>query len=620
MSRSPLSLTNVSLSILVALASWSPACADSGANSSEYAHASDTALDSNAPEWAVGVAYRTGDQVRYHGRGYRCIQSHTSLDGWTPDAVPALWEDLGPAEAGSSTPGTGTGSGSCNLPVWSPSGSYKASDRVMYEGKAYQCVQSHTANASWTPNVVASLWTEVPAGDCTNPGTPAPNPGGGQEPPSGGSNPDAGTQPSTPNPPPGTPTTPPSTPGGKKNVVGYFAQWGIYGRNYRMQHVDTSGTAAKLTVMNYAFGNVVNGKCHMANQLGVGDAWADYQKGFQASESVDGVGDTWDQKLKGNFNQIKKLKAKYPHLKVVISLGGWTWSAGFSDASLTAASRATLVQSCIDMYIKGNLPLIGGEPSGGAGAGAGVFDGIDIDWEYPAVLGNTGNVFRPEDTKNFTALLAEFRKQLNAVSPNLLLTIAAPAGEDKFSKIEMSKIHSHLDWINLMTYDMHGGWDAQGPTNFHSPLYTSPKDPSPAPAKNYSTDNAVAAYLAAGVPASKLTVGIPFYGRGWTNVPNTNNGLYQSAAGMAPAPGKYEAGIEDYKVLKALGHPSHRDSVTKAFWTFDGRTFWSYDDPTSIATKTAYVKSKALGGVMVWELDGDTPEGELITAVSKGLK
>ncbi|HMA97644.1 MAG TPA: glycoside hydrolase family 18 protein, partial [Polyangiaceae bacterium] len=299
---------------------------------------------------------------------------------------------------------------------------------------------------------------------------------------------------------------------------------------------------------------------------------------------------------------------------------GWTWSKGFSDAALTDESRKALASSCIEMFIKGNLPLLDGDPAGGTGAAAGVFDGIDIDWEYPAAAGNDGTVFRPEDTANFTALLAEFRRQLNAIDPRLLLTIAAPAGQDKIDKIEAGRIHESLNWINLMTYDMHGAWDRSGPTNFHAPLYASPNDPSTGIAKQYSADAAVSAYLAAGVPANKVVIGVPFYGRGWTGVPNVNDGLHQSSPQISPAPGTYEAGIEDYKVLKALGAPGHRDTVTQAYWTFSNSTFWSYDDPIAIATKMAYVKSKNLLGAMVWELDGDTPDGELLNAVASGLR
>ncbi|HET9932700.1 MAG TPA: glycoside hydrolase family 18 protein [Polyangiaceae bacterium] len=400
-------------------------------------------------------------------------------------------------------------------------------------------------------------------------------------------------------------------------VVGYFAQWGIYQRAYRVKNIAESGAAAGLTVINYAFGNVVNGACVMVSRAGVGDAFADYQKSFAAEESVDGAADTWDQKLKGNFNQLKKLKARYPNIKVLISIGGWTWSKGFSDAALTAESRAAVVKSCIDLYIRGDLPMLDGDPAGGPGAAAGVFDGIDIDWEYPAMAGDVGSVYRDEDTKNFTLLLAEFRRQLTAIDPKLLLTIAAPAGKPQSDKIELGAIHQHLDWINLMTYDMHGAWDAKGPTDFHSPLYTSPDEPTSAGAAELSSDATVTRYLNAGVPSSKLTLGIPFYGRGWSGVAGSSHGLYQTTTG--PAPGTYEAGIEDYKVLVARKAPGFRDSKAGAYWTFDGNEFWSFDDPENIRLKTEYIRSKRLGGVMVWSLDGDTKDGELMRAVASGM-
>jgi chitinase len=411
-----------------------------------------------------------------------------------------------------------------------------------------------------------------------------------------------------------------ATESGEHEVVGYFAQWGIYERNYHVKNIVSSGSADRLTVINYAFGNIVNGKCHMVTQLGVGDAYADYQKSYSATDSVSGVADVSDQRLKGNFNQLKQLKAIRPNLKVLISLGGWTWSKGFSDAALTTQSRAELVSSCIDLYIRGNLPVLEGDPAGGVGAAANVFDGIDIDWEYPGSPGNDGTTYRAEDTTNFTALLAEFRTQLDAIDRGLLLTIAAPAGQDKIAKIEASKLHATVNWMNLMTYDMHGASDATGPTNFHAPLYASAEDPTPGIARSYSIDGAVQAYLDAGVPNHKIVVGVPFYGRGWTNVPNQNHGLYQSSQQMQAAPGTYEAGIEDYKVLKALGATNYRDDTTKAFWTFDGTTFWSYDDPTAILTKMAYVKRLGLRGAMAWELDGDTLDGELLGAIVKGLK
>jgi chitinase len=166
-----------------------------------------------------------------------------------------------------------------------------------------------------------------------------------------------------------------------------------------------------------------------------------------------------------------------------------------------------------------------------------------------------------------------------------------------------------------MTYDFHGTWESV--TNFHSPLYASSSDPSSPPLNTtFNTHSTVQGYLAAGVPATKLVMGVPFYGRGWTNVPNVNNGLYQSGSA---APGTYEAGIEDYKVLKNKGYPGYRHPEAEAYWIFDGSTFWTFDDPVSMANKMGYIGTAGLAGAMFWELSGDTSDGELITVIANGL-
>ncbi|WP_328230370.1 MULTISPECIES: glycosyl hydrolase family 18 protein [Lysobacter] len=416
-------------------------------------------------------------------------------------------------------------------------------------------------------------------------------------------------------------TTKPATPGGGKKVIGYFAQWGIYGRNYRVKNIDTSGSASKLTHINYAFGNVRNNRCEVGvtvpsdpNTGAGGDAFADYTKAFQAGESVSGASDTWDQPLRGNWNQLKQLKAKHPNIKVLISLGGWTWSRNFPSAA-RAENRQAFVASCVDAYIKGNLPVTDG--AGGAGAAAGVFDGIDIDWEYPVVCGiDCPAATRPEDNANYTALLAEFRRQLDAVRPGLLLTVAVGAGIDKIRVTNPGAYHQYLDFINVMTYDFHGGWDPS--TNHHSALFASPSDPSTGDTKLYNSNDAIEAFLSRGVPASKINLGIGFYGRGWTGVSNVNNGLYRPASGAAP--GTYEAGIEDYKVLKNKAGTIYTDNTAVATWKYDGNTFWSYDTPALIGQKMSYVKTQNLGGAFFWEFSGDDEQGSLATAISNGLK
>ena len=405
--------------------------------------------------------------------------------------------------------------------------------------------------------------------------------------------------------------------GGTKRVIGYFTQWGIYGRNYRVKNIDTSGSAAKLTHINYAFGNVRNNRCEVGvtqasdPNTGVGgDAFADYTKAFGAGESVSGSADTWDQPLRGNWNQLKQLKAKHPNVKVLISLGGWTWSRGFSSAA-QPANRQAFVASCVDAYIKGNLPVTDG--AGGVGAAAGVFDGIDIDWEYPVACGLSCGT--PADNANYTALLAEFRRQLDAVRPGLLLTVAVGAGIDKIRVTDPAAYHPYLDFINVMTYDFHGAWDPQ--TNHHSALFDSPADPSTGDQKLYNSNDAMEAFLSRGVPASKLNLGIGYYGRGWTGVASGNNGLYKSAGGAAP--GTYEAGIEDWKVLKNLNWPVYTDTVAKATWISNGTTFWSVDTPAMVTEKMGYVKAQGLGGAFFWEFSGDDPQGTLTKAISDGL-
>ncbi|MFB8348742.1 glycoside hydrolase family 18 protein [Streptomyces niveus] len=402
--------------------------------------------------------------------------------------------------------------------------------------------------------------------------------------------------------------------------VGYFAQWGVYGRNYQVKDMDTSGAAARLTHINYAFGNVsAEGKCFTGNIPGEADAWADYARPLDAAGSVDGVADTDDQRLAGNFNQLRELKAKHPGLKVLISLGGWSWSKHFSDAALTPASRRALVSSCIDLYIKGNLPVDG--TRGGAGAAAGLFDGIDLDWEWPGSAGDAGTVFRPEDKQNFTALVREFRSQLDAYAKSRKgqdkrkhyeLTAFVPTAPAKIDAgFEVSKVMRDFDFVNLQGYDFHGTWEPT--TAQQSALFAKSDD--------FSVDQTVNDWLRRGAPARKLVVGMPFYGQGWTGVSGGGTGMGRPATG--PAPGTWANGNEDYKALKKLADSGayrvHRDLRNGHAWLFDGTTLWTYDDPQVLRTKSAYVRAKGLGGAMFWSLDGDTPDGELIKTVDRAL-
>ncbi len=401
-------------------------------------------------------------------------------------------------------------------------------------------------------------------------------------------------------------------------VVGYFIQWGIYGRNYKVKDVKTSGSAERLTVINYAFGNVAPGSTGDV-VCKLGDEWADYQRPWTAEESVTGEEVTWPRPILGNFQQLQALKLQYPDIKVLISLGGWTWSKYFSDAALTRQSRERFVSSCIDLFIKGDIPPPGWGGMGGPGAAAGVFDGIDVDWEWPGSEGNAGNIIRPEDKQNYAKLLLEFRKQLRAhgkqVDRDYLLTAFLPASEAKIDAgFRVPDVFDTLNFATVQGYDFHGTWEPT--TNHQSNLLTSPSDPS---SPRYSGAAVVGDYLERGAPGKKVVLGVPFYSRGWTGVGPANNGLYQPAAGAAP--GTWEAGVDDYKVaeqLLASGFTRYEDTAAGAAWLFDGKTFWTFDDPAVMAAKAEYARSNRLGGIMFWELSGDTPDGKLIRALADG--
>ncbi|MEV0620853.1 glycoside hydrolase family 18 protein [Nonomuraea sp. NPDC050404] len=385
--------------------------------------------------------------------------------------------------------------------------------------------------------------------------------------------------------------------------VAYFIQWGVYGRNYHVRDVDVSGAAAKLTHLNYAFGFVnAEGACYSS------DPWADWQRPVPAEQSVDGVADAPGQALNGNLNQLRKLKAKHPGLKVMISLGGWTGSKYFSDAVLTPESRAALAESCVDLWLRGNLP--GLEP----GAGAGVFDGIDLDWEWPGSSGAEGNIIRPEDKRNFTLFVAELRARLRAHSSAAQLSAFLPAAAAKIDAgFEVRQVFRQLDFATLQGYDLRGSWEPQ--TGHNGNLFTDRRDPNPV---RYSVDQTVRDYLTRGAPARKLVVGVPAYGQGWTGVTGGGNGLYKPATG--PAPGKWAPGTEDYKDLVSKPGKRHRDLRTGAVWLYDGNEFWSYDDPAVLVQKAAYIRLKGLGGSMMWSIDQDDARASLTSALYSVLR
>ncbi|MDQ0971401.1 chitinase [Neobacillus niacini] len=361
--------------------------------------------------------------------------------------------------------------------------------------------------------------------------------------------------------------------------VGYYTGWSTYS-NFHPADID----ASKLTHINYAFANISSD-----GKIALGDSWADVEKPFP--------GDTADQPYKGNFYQFTKLKQQYPHLKTLISVGGWTWSEKFSDVALTKQSRTIFAESCLQFLLKYG------------------FDGVDLDWEYPVGGGEADNFNRPEDKQNFTLLLKKIRETLDAQSARdgktYLLTIAAGAGSSYAANTELNLIHQYVDYIQLMTYDIHGSWESM--TGMNAPLY---RDPESGFSWEWSVQDTINLYLNKGVPANKLIMGVPFYGRAYNQVTNSNNGLYQSFTGGGSAISY--ANLEANYVNKN-GFIRYWEPDSKVPWLFNGSQFISYDDTESMGYKTSFIKANGLGGAMMWELSQD-PNRVLVSKIYNDLK
>jgi chitinase len=230
-------------------------------------------------------------------------------------------------------------------------------------------------------------------------------------------------------------------------------------------------------------------------------------------------------------------------------------------------------------------------------------------------------VIRPEDKRNFTALLAEFRRQLDAYGRErgrrYQLTAFLPADPATMDAgYQGHRIFRHLDFATVQGYDFHGTWEST--TNHQSAIFEPEGQPI---LPDFTVERAIDGWISRGAPRSKLVLGLPFYGRGWTGVTGGGDGLFQPAAG--PAPATFEAGYEDYKRLAALpaaGYGLYRDNRAGFAWLFDGTTFWTFDDPAVMRLKTASIKRKGLGGAMVWSLDGADANGALIDAIHRGLR
>ncbi len=348
-----------------------------------------------------------------------------------------------------------------------------------------------------------------------------------------------------------------------KRLVGYFPAGDFRTRNYSVNDIP----AGLLSHVIYAFANVT------------------------AAGDCDHVSKTDDQV---NFPQLLDLKANYPRLRVLISVGGASHSTNFSAVCADATLRPQFAQSCVQFMTQNG------------------FDGIDIDWEFPGA----------EDSGNFTSLLRELRSELQAQGEsdgrNYLLTMAAPAGPGNITNLQLPLIHPFLDWINLMTYDFSTAFSHK--TNFVAPLFTYQGA--------LNVNAAVNSYLEAGVPADKIVMGVRFVGTGWQGVGPGNNGLYQTDSG--PAPGTWDlptmapSGSFGYQDIEDNYLPSYTrswDKEAKVPWLYNAATgiMISYEDTASLTAKVDYILLNKLGGIMIWELGADDDTGNLVNTVASAL-
>jgi chitinase len=312
------------------------------------------------------------------------------------------------------------------------------------------------------------------------------------------------------------------------------------------------------------------------------DPWSDTDKHYE-HDSWNDVGTN----VYGCAKQLFLQKKKNRQMKVLLSIGGWTYSSNFAQPASTPQGRARFANSAVDLMM--NLG----------------FDGLDVDWEYPQ------NDTQANDLVN---LLAETRKALDAYAcehtpdAHYLLTVASPAGPTNYNKMRLAEMDKHLDFWNLMAYDYAGSWDS---TAGHQANWAP--DAGNSTCTPFSTAHALRDYIAAGVPAHKIVVGVPLYGRSFTNT--SGPGTAYSGLGE----GSWERGVYDYKALPANGSDVYSDMKVGASWSYDNntRTMVSYDTPEMVRLKAHQIQQMGLGGAMYWESSGDRKgEGSLISTVS----
>ena len=290
-----------------------------------------------------------------------------------------------------------------------------------------------------------------------------------------------------------------------------------------------------------------------------------------------------------NLAYLRSLKSDNPDLQLLISVGGWGGSEGFSDAALTQENRDRFARSCVRYMTENGL------------------DGVDLDWEYPGQPG-AGNTYRAEDRENFTLMLKTLREHLDREAQErgrespYLLTIATGASQTYLDNTDLRRAQEYLDFINIMTYDYAGAWTDRV---WHHTNLQAPTGPE---ASGRGTDLAVQEHLRAGVPRHKLVVGVAFYGRGWGDVDGLNQPASDSVFGLP-----YHRITELERSDPGFTRMWDEDAQAPYLWSESKRTFITFDDTVSLRLKSEFITDEGLGGAMYWENSSDTTGALLMT-------
>ncbi|MEK0313372.1 glycosyl hydrolase family 18 protein [Cohnella sp. 56] len=376
-------------------------------------------------------------------------------------------------------------------------------------------------------------------------------------------------------------------PGAEYTNVTYYMSWASSNtaRNYQVADMDVS----QITHINYAFSDVC-WKKYGSNAKPCEDASVSEQNRYVYDGEIL-MGDP--EADPNNFAELRKLRDAHPSLKLLISVGGWSWSNNWSNVAATEEGRRSFANSTVKFIRDHQL------------------DGVDIDWEYPVEGGEDDTVHSPNDPQYFPLLMKSIREAFDAAGQQdgkyYLLTIASGQGDNFVRNADLGTSSKYFDFVNMMAYDYSGSWETLAHHN--APLYYDPAHPRAATsAPRNNVRGGLQGHLNGGVPTYKLVTGVPYYGKAWSDCPA--NGQYQTCGGIMD--GSWESGILDYtdiedKFIGKNGYVRYWNDQAKVPYLYSPVTkgFVTYNDKTTMMYTSSLVKSLDIAGVMSWDISGD---------------